>query len=230
MNSLSDHQAFIKGQSKRLATRKAKLLLSFMESGPDHTILKKGECVEPSVPVKSGQKGGPRQSHCSGVSLFCVECPDELHLFRISFWSDFIFLVLRLQRTHRGEMRHSLMDDGERLYREGVCYRDGLEQGVLLNRTNAARYLLEAGKLGHPGAAWMALLAKGIVTGFEEDHVEADSGRQKLSVLMCALSTREGPCLAIRTPIIPLGSSSRRVSPWNWTIHSLSTTIPLRLT
>ena len=72
-------------------------------------------------------------------------------------------------------MRHSLMDDGERLYREGVRYRDGLEQGVLLNRTNAARYLLEAGKLGHPGAAaWMALLAKGIVTGFEEDHVEAE--------------------------------------------------------
>ena len=24
----------------------------------------------------------------------CVECPDDLHIFRISFWADFIFLVL----------------------------------------------------------------------------------------------------------------------------------------
>ena len=33
----------------------------------------------------------------------CVECPDDLHFFRISFWADFIFLVLV---PKRGEMPH----------------------------------------------------------------------------------------------------------------------------
>ena len=27
----------------------------------------------------------------------CTECPDDLHLFRISFWADFIFSLLDAQ-------------------------------------------------------------------------------------------------------------------------------------
>ena len=31
----------------------------------------------------------------------CVECPDDLHLFRISFWPDFIFSLLDAQDRTR---------------------------------------------------------------------------------------------------------------------------------
>ena len=39
----------------------------------------------------------PRAKGKRGRTRVCVECPDDLHLLRISFWSNFIFSLL--QRT-----------------------------------------------------------------------------------------------------------------------------------
>ena len=61
------------------------------------------------------------------------------------------------------------MMDAEVPYNEALKYRDG--KGEQLNRKIAADYFKEAAKYDHPGgASWIALLYKGVITGYQEDY------------------------------------------------------------
>lgn len=61
------------------------------------------------------------------------------------------------------------MTTGEELYKLGVAHRDG-SNGNILSRAKAGENFAKAAELGHPGAtAWIALLSKGTITGYDED-------------------------------------------------------------
>ena len=69
-------------------------------------------------------------------------------------------------------------ENAEKLYNDAVKYRDG--KGEQINRRTAAELFKEAAKGDHPGgASWIALLYKGVITGYQEDFEQFQYWNEK---------------------------------------------------